>query len=60
MIQTKEAQEIYDNWTNGNRADVRAKMKRKSKLFALDLAYYIGTETRDFQSAITEVAKMVS
>lgn len=54
-----EMEHLIDNWINGNKKFVKDKMKRKSKLFALQMVERIKfSHFQDFQTALNEVKKM--
>ncbi len=59
MINKDLAESIYQNWINGNKTDVKKQLKNKSKLFIIDLIFFIAETTEDYKMACYEVYKMV-
>lgn len=50
---------LIDNWINGNKSFVKDKMRRKSKIFALQMVERLKWGYfKDFQTALNEVKKM--
>ena len=59
MILSAKANEILDSWFNGNREEVRQKLKNKSKCYALDLvSALVELHGIKHSEALSEVYKM--
>lgn len=53
------AQEICESWINGNQSQIRKLLKRKSKVFCIDLiAVMVGQYGYKYHLAIAEIRKM--